>query len=202
MGAASPTGTNGAGFTYILTVCCVRWALDQVRRTDASTPCPFADPRLGVHGFRPPPAVIVLSVRWYLRYALSYRDVEELLAERGLVVDHVTVYRWIQRFTPLLIDTARIGQRSRNAGEDVKARRSRATTRLFLAGELFSWRTGVFTAHAPAAGVSAAAGCDAAGQGRRPRPPARARPHRTPSRRRRRWASAPRGRPATPRPRS
>ncbi|SBW17871.1 transposase [Candidatus Protofrankia californiensis] len=50
----------------------------------------------------------MLAVRWYLRYALlSYRDVEELLAERGLVVDHVTVYRWVQRFTPLLIDAAR-----------------------------------------------------------------------------------------------
>jgi transposase-like protein len=51
-------------------------------------------------------AVIVLAVRWYLRYGLAYRDVEELLAERGISVDHVTVYRWVQRFTPLLIDAA------------------------------------------------------------------------------------------------
>ncbi|KEZ35029.1 MULTISPECIES: IS6 family transposase [Frankia] len=58
-------------------------------------------------GFRFPPEVIVLAVRWYLRYALSYRDVEELLAERGLEVDHVTVYRWVRRFTPLLVDAAR-----------------------------------------------------------------------------------------------
>jgi transposase, IS6 family len=49
----------------------------------------------------------VLAVRWYLRYGLSYRDVEELLVERGIEVDHVTVYRWVQRFTPLLIDAAR-----------------------------------------------------------------------------------------------
>lgn len=42
-------------------------------------------------GFRFPPEVIVLAVRWYLRYALSYRDVEELLAERSLEVDHVTI---------------------------------------------------------------------------------------------------------------
>jgi transposase-like protein len=48
-----------------------------------------------------------VAVRWYLRYALSYRDVEELLAERGVKVDHVTVFRWVQRFTPLLIDAAR-----------------------------------------------------------------------------------------------
>jgi hypothetical protein len=51
--------------------------------------------------------VIVLAVRWYLRFGLSYRDVEELLAERGIDVDHVTVYRWVQRFTPLLADAAR-----------------------------------------------------------------------------------------------
>jgi transposase-like protein len=58
-------------------------------------------------GFRFPPEVIMVAVRWYLRYGLSYRDVEELLAERGITVDHVTVYRWVQRFTPLLIDAAR-----------------------------------------------------------------------------------------------
>ena len=49
----------------------------------------------------------MLAVRWYLRYGLSYRDVEELLAERGITVDHVTIYRWVQRFTPELIDAAR-----------------------------------------------------------------------------------------------
>jgi len=48
-----------------------------------------------------------VAVRWYLRYGLSYRDVEELLAERGVEVDHVTVYRWVQRFTPLFADAAR-----------------------------------------------------------------------------------------------
>jgi transposase, IS6 family len=58
-------------------------------------------------GFRFPPEVILLAVRWYLRYGLSYRNVEELLAERGVDVDHVTIYRWVQRFTPLLIDAAR-----------------------------------------------------------------------------------------------
>ena len=48
-----------------------------------------------------------MAVRWYLRYGLSYRDVEELLAERGVEVDHVTVYRWVQTFTPEFIDAAR-----------------------------------------------------------------------------------------------
>jgi transposase, IS6 family len=58
-------------------------------------------------GFRFPPEIIVLAVRWYLRYGLSYRDVEELLVERGIDVDHVTVFRWVQRFTLLLADAAR-----------------------------------------------------------------------------------------------
>jgi transposase-like protein len=51
--------------------------------------------------------VIVLAVRWYLRFGLSYRDVEELLAERGVEVDHVTLYRWVRRFAPLLAEAAR-----------------------------------------------------------------------------------------------
>ena len=49
--------------------------------------------RSNFSGFRFPPDVIMVAVRWYLRYGLSYRDVEELLAERGIEVDHVTVYR-------------------------------------------------------------------------------------------------------------
>ena len=58
-------------------------------------------------GFRYPREVISLAVRWYLRYGLSYRDVEELLAERGITVDHVTIYRWVQRFTPEFIEAAK-----------------------------------------------------------------------------------------------
>jgi len=46
-------------------------------------------------------------VRWYLRYGLPYRDLEELLAECGIEVDQVSLYRWVQRFTPLLIHAAR-----------------------------------------------------------------------------------------------
>jgi transposase-like protein len=61
-------------------------------------------------GFRFPREVISVAVRWYLRYALSYRDVEELLAERGVTVDHVAVYRWVQRFTPEFIEAARPGR--------------------------------------------------------------------------------------------
>lgn len=51
-------------------------------------------PRSGFAGYRFPPEVIMAVVRWYLRYGLSYRDGEELLAERGIQVDHVTVFRW------------------------------------------------------------------------------------------------------------
>jgi transposase-like protein len=50
-------------------------------------------PKSGFAGFRFPPEVIMVAVRWYFRYGLSYRDVDELLAERGIAVDHVTIYR-------------------------------------------------------------------------------------------------------------
>ncbi len=46
------------------------------------------------------PELILLCVRWYLRYALSYRDLEEMMAERGLRVDHTTIYRWVQEYAP------------------------------------------------------------------------------------------------------
>jgi IS6 family transposase len=48
------------------------------------------------------PEVILLAVGWYLRFSLSYRDVEELLAERGIEADHVTLWRWVQRYAPEL----------------------------------------------------------------------------------------------------
>ena len=71
-------------------------------------PCrPVQLDRSAFAGYRFPPEVIVLAVRWYLRFGLSYRDVEELLGERGIGVDHVTLYRWVQHFTPLVVDAAR-----------------------------------------------------------------------------------------------
>lgn len=48
------------------------------------------------------PALILLCVRWYLRYSLSYRDLEEMMVERGLCVDHTTIYRWVQNYAPIL----------------------------------------------------------------------------------------------------
>ena len=46
--------------------------------------------------------ISLCAVRWYLRYALSYRDVEELLRERSVSVDHTTIFRWVQRYAPEL----------------------------------------------------------------------------------------------------
>jgi transposase, IS6 family len=46
--------------------------------------------------------IIILCVRWYLRYSLSYQDLEEIMAERRLAVDHVTIWRWVQRYAPIL----------------------------------------------------------------------------------------------------
>ena len=53
------------------------------------------------------PDVILCAVRWYLRYSLSYRDVQELLVERGLEIDHTTVWRWVQHFAPELEERTR-----------------------------------------------------------------------------------------------
>jgi transposase, IS6 family len=46
--------------------------------------------------------IILLCVRWYLRYPLSYRQLEEMMLERGLHVDHTTIYRWVQFYAPEL----------------------------------------------------------------------------------------------------
>jgi IS6 family transposase len=46
--------------------------------------------------------IILTCVRWYLRYALSYRDLAEMMTERGLSVDHSTIFRWVQRYSPEL----------------------------------------------------------------------------------------------------
>jgi transposase, IS6 family len=74
-------------------------------RTRRPRPAPAT--RSAFAGFGFPPDVIVLAVRWYLRFGLSYRDVEELLVEGGIEADHVTIYRSVQRFTPLLAEAAR-----------------------------------------------------------------------------------------------
>ena len=54
-----------------------------------------------------PDDIIALAVRWYVRYRLSYAEVSEWLAERGVLVDHSTIYRWVQRYLPLFGEAAR-----------------------------------------------------------------------------------------------
>ena len=44
--------------------------------------------------------IVLWAVRWYCRYAVSYRDLEAMMTERGVAVDHTTIYRWVQRFAP------------------------------------------------------------------------------------------------------
>ena len=53
-----------------------------------------------------PKDVILTTIRWYLRYNLSYRDIEELIAERGIDLDHSTLNRWVIRYTPGLVANA------------------------------------------------------------------------------------------------
>lgn len=56
--------------------------------------------------------IIILCVRWYLRDSLSYRDLEEMMMERGLSVDHVSIWRWVQRYVPIL--NQRLGRERRH----------------------------------------------------------------------------------------
>jgi len=70
------------------------------RRFTARSATPFS-------GYRFPPDIIALAVRWYLRFRLSYADVAELLAERGVAVDPSTIYAWVREFAPLYEDAAR-----------------------------------------------------------------------------------------------
>jgi len=46
------------------------------------------------------PTIILLCFRWYCHYQLSYRDVEEMMRQRGLDMDHSTIFRWVQRYAP------------------------------------------------------------------------------------------------------
>ncbi len=82
-----------------------RWRCNQCqRRFTARSITVFSH-----HAF--PDDVIALAVRWYVRYRLSYADVVEWFAERGLDIDRSTVYRWVQRFLPLFQEAARAHRR-------------------------------------------------------------------------------------------
>src|SRR4051812_35834794 len=81
-------------------------------RFTATTGTPFA-------GYRFPPDVIALAVRWYLRFRLSDADVAELLAERGVPVDPSSVFAWVREFAPLYEDAARSFRRAIGSGWSV-----------------------------------------------------------------------------------
>jgi transposase len=83
------------------------WGGDTLAMRTAHRSRPSTPPGSVFAGFRFPSDGIAVAVRWSLRFGLSYRDVEELPTERGIQVDHVTMYRWVLRFTPLLADAAR-----------------------------------------------------------------------------------------------
>ena len=60
----------------------------------------MTDAARAFRGFRFPAEVILWAVRWYLQFPISYRDLERMLADRGVAVDHTTMYRWVQHFGP------------------------------------------------------------------------------------------------------
>src|SRR3546814_14084891 len=75
--------------------------------------------------------VILWAVRWYCRYPISHRDLEEMLAERGISVDHSTIYRWVQCYAPEMEERLRWFWRSeeRRIGQEcVSTCRSRWST--------------------------------------------------------------------------
>ncbi len=61
-----------------------------------------------------PQEIILMGVRWYVAYPLSYRHVEELIAERGVPIDHATIQRWVVKYSPLL--EAAFHRRKRSVG--------------------------------------------------------------------------------------
>jgi len=71
--------------------------------------------------------VMPLCVRWYLRYAMSYRDVEELARERGLSGNHTTVFRWVQRYGSELDRRCRPSLCGRGSHHHPRGRRSSTT---------------------------------------------------------------------------
>ena len=65
-------------------------------------------------GRRFPIDIILVCVRWYCKYGISYRDLEEMMSERGMV-DHTTLFRWVQHYAPLMEKRVRWYQRYTDA---------------------------------------------------------------------------------------
>ena len=97
--------------------------------------------------------MILQSVRWYLGYSLSYRNIEEMMAERGFSVDHSTINRWVLRYSPQL-DAAfrkkkkRVGTRWRMDETYILIKGPRKLRRLSWQGARLCWRSGGRKIHA------------------------------------------------------
>ena len=79
--------------------------------------------------------IIVLCLRWYLRYPLSYRNLEEMMAERGLKLDHSTIARWVLQYAPVLNERIRAEMRRPNCSWRVDETYLRvANLDLFISG--------------------------------------------------------------------
>jgi hypothetical protein len=79
--------------------------IDELMRPSRAQSCPHLI--FNLHKWRHfESEIILLCVRWYLRYSLSYRDLEEMMLERGLHVDHSTIYCWVQHYAPELENDA------------------------------------------------------------------------------------------------
>ncbi len=76
--------------------------------------------------------IILLCVRWYLRYALSYRNLEEMMLERGLQVDHTTIYRWVQCYAPELEKRCQLHLKTTNDSWRVDETYIKGATRTWL----------------------------------------------------------------------
>jgi transposase, IS6 family len=66
-------------------------------------------------GRRFPTDIILVCVRWYCKYGISYRDLEEMMSERGVTVDHTTLFRWVQHYAPIMEKRIRWYQRYTDA---------------------------------------------------------------------------------------
>src|SRR5215471_9450402 len=74
-------------------------SVPSMRNGDSGGSTPMAISFKGAHF---PQDIILMGVRWYVAYPLSYRHVEELLEERGVPIDHATIQRWVVKYSPLL----------------------------------------------------------------------------------------------------
>jgi IS6 family transposase len=61
-----------------------------------------------------PVEIILLCVRWYCKYGISYRDLAEMMSERGVAVDPSTIFRWVQRYAPEIEKRIRLCQGPRS----------------------------------------------------------------------------------------